>query len=212
MRAAAGHDDPEGQRSRLRAHDVEPGRLGDERGVEGGVALECRERPQAAVLLGGDALEHDLRQWVRRRGERVQGRDDGALHVDRPAAVQAAVLDDAGRPAPRHGAEPDDVDVPVERDPARRRAGARDGQAPEVVARCLLTRMVRVGAQGGEVVLVQVGRQPEARGELGERLQRGALVPRGAGDAHERRRIADERCRVDFDVHSGFLHNWPFGE
>ena len=60
MRGATGHDEPERERAGLCADDVEAGRLGDQRGVEGGVALERGERAEPAVLLRRDALQHDL--------------------------------------------------------------------------------------------------------------------------------------------------------
>ena len=75
-----------------------------------------------------------------------------------------------------HGslADADDVDVAVQRDPARARAGQRDAEPEQLVARRLLARMVRVGAQRGEVVLVQLGVEPERGGQLAEPLERRA--------------------------------------
>ena len=112
---AAAHGGAEGQRAGLRAHDLEVRRLGDQAGVEGGVALERGERAEPAVLLGGDREQHDLGVDAARLqlGQRVQRRDDAALHVDRPAAVDVAVLDHARpRPVPpRLAALGDHVDV-----------------------------------------------------------------------------------------------------
>ena len=45
--SSAAHGGPEGERAGLRADDVERGRLGDQAGVEGGVALERGERARA---------------------------------------------------------------------------------------------------------------------------------------------------------------------
>jgi hypothetical protein len=185
VRGAARDHVPEGERTGLRAHDVEGGRLGDQRRVEGAVALERGERAEAAVLLGGDALEDDSRPaGAAQGGQRVQRGDDGALHVDRAAAVQAAVLEHA-RPRsvpPRRGAGPDDVDVSVQAQPARRLAGQRDRQAPQLVARRLLARMARVGAQPRQVVLVEVRLEAEAGRQVGEHLERRPLLAGDAGD------------------------------
>ena len=59
-----------------------------------------------------------------------------------------------------------------------------------------------MGAQRREVVLVQVRAQAEPVGQLGQPLQRGALVARRARDLHERGRIAGQRSRVDHGVAS----------
>ena len=75
---------------------------------------------------------------------------------------------------PRLVPHADDVDVAVQRDPARARAGQRDAEPEQLVARRLLAGVVRVGAQGGEVVLVQLGVEPERGGELAEPLERRA--------------------------------------
>ena len=118
MRGAARHDAAERQCAGLRAHDVEAGRLGDQRGVERAVALERGERAQPAVLLRADALHHHRRAAADGRG-RVQRRDDRGLHVNGAAPIQRAILD-GSRPRavpPRHGAGPDDVDVAVEAEP-----------------------------------------------------------------------------------------------
>ena len=52
VRGDPADDALERQRARLRADDAQAGRLGEQRGVEAGVALERRERAEAAVLLG----------------------------------------------------------------------------------------------------------------------------------------------------------------
>ena len=206
VRRAAAHDAAEGQRARLRADDAQAGRLGQQRGVEGRVALQRGERPEPAVLLGGDGLQHDLgrrRADAAQRRERVQRGDHRALHVHRAAPVQAAVLDHARpRPCPRLGPRPDDVDVPVQAQPAAV-AGERRGHAPQLVARRLLAGMVGVRAQRGEVVLVQVGVEPGGLRALGEELERGALVAGDAGDPHQLGGVAGEGVHIQ--RREGFL-------
>jgi hypothetical protein len=75
--------------------------------------------------------------------------------------------------------------MPVQAQPARRLAGQRDRQAPELVARRLLARMARVGAQARQVVLVEVRLEAEAGGQIGERLERRPLPTGDAGDPHQ---------------------------
>jgi hypothetical protein len=130
VRRHSRHDALEGQRARLRADDVEVGRLRDQAGVERGVALQRGEGAEAAVLLGGDRGEHDLRAGAVERGERVQRGDDRALHIDAAAAVQPAVLLAAVRVRPRHGAVRHDVDVPGHGKPAAVAVAARGHRQP----------------------------------------------------------------------------------
>ena len=52
-------------------------------------------------------------------------------------------------------------------------------------------------AQRREIVLVQLGAQPQLLGQLGEALQRGALVAGHAGHGDEGARVAGEGPRVD---------------
>jgi hypothetical protein len=134
--------------------------------------------------------------------QRVERGDDRALHVDASASVQPAVLDGAGREPPRDGAGRHDVDVAADRE-APVAAGRRgDGEAPQLLARRLLAGVARVRAERGEVVLMQIGAQPQPLGELGEKPQRGALVPGDAGHPDERGRIAGKGPRVDHGVAS----------
>ena len=72
VRRAAVDGAAERQRAGLRADDREAGRLRDQAGVEAVVALERCERAEPAVLLRGDALEHDLRRLLARRAQRRQ--------------------------------------------------------------------------------------------------------------------------------------------
>jgi hypothetical protein len=203
VRAAPVHDAGEGQRAGLRADDVQPGGLGDQARVEGVVALERGERPEAAVLLRADRGEHDLavRRAPAQRGQRVQRGDHAALHVDASATPDAAVGDAAGPGAvpPGDRALGHDVDVAVERQP--RRIGARPGDAdrqpPQLGARRLLAGMSGMRAQRGEVVAVQVGAQAERGRELAEALERRALVAGDAGHLDERGGVAGERAGVD---------------
>ena len=81
-----------------------------------------------------------------------------------------------------------------------RSAGERDLEAEQLVARRLLARVVRVGAQRREVERVQLAGEPVARGELGEPLEGGALVARDARDPDERGGVGRERGRVDGHV------------
>ena len=164
--AALPRDDAlERERAGLGADDAQPGRLGQQRGVEAVVALELGEGAEPAVLLGRDAHQDDLGRvgaGALDRRERVQRGDQRRLSCpprrgraggrprSRPTTARAATA-----PFP-----PDDVDVPVERDPAGPRAGQRRGHAEELGARGLLPGMVGVRAQRGEVVLVQVGVEP----------------------------------------------------
>ena len=77
------------------------------------------------------------------------------------------------------------------------RAGQRDGQAPQLVARRLLPGVVRVGAEHVQVVLVQVGFQPERRRLFGEPLERRALVAGHARNLQERRGVADQSVHIE---------------
>ena len=52
-------------------------------------------------------------------------------------------------------------------------------------------------AQPGEVVAVQVGLEPERRGQLAEALERGAFVARDARDLDERPDVARDRGGVE---------------
>ena len=45
--------------------------------------------------------------------------------------------------------------------------------------------MVRVGSQPLQVVLVEIRLEPETLGDIGQRLERGPLLPRDAGDPHQ---------------------------
>ena len=110
VRGAAGHHAPEGERARLRADDVEAGRLGDQRRVERRVALQLRERPEPAVLLRGDALQHHLR---RRLGDRAHRRQRVQLRPPPRPSCRPRRDRAAGRPRRRpttgpcrHGAVP----------------------------------------------------------------------------------------------------------
>ena len=111
----------ERQRAGLGAHDGEPGRLGDQAGVEAVVALERRERPEAAVLLRRHALSSTT-SGVGVPAARSAARACSAAITPpfmstAPAPVHAAVGDRARpRPvAPRLVPGGDDVDVPVQR-------------------------------------------------------------------------------------------------
>ena len=154
VRGAAVDGAAEGQRAGLGADDGEAGRLGDQAGVEAVVALERGERPQAAVLLGRHAQQHDLRRRRpagAQRGERVQRRDHAALHVDRAAPVDAAVRERARpRPVPPRLASPAPRRRRGRRGRAARAACPRsvDGQREQLAARRLLAGMAGVRAQG----------------------------------------------------------------
>ena len=65
----------------------------------------------------------------------------------------------------------------------RPRSSERSASSPGVAGK---------GAQRGEVVLVQLGLEPHARGHLPHQLERGALVARDAGHLHERRHVAGQ--------------------
>ncbi len=171
---AAAHLAGEGEGAGLGADHVEPGGLRDQAGVEAVVALECREGAEAAVLLRGHRLEHDLAGGPPAHGgEGVERGHHRALHVHRAAAVEEAVLDRA-RPraeAPLVGAGRHHVHVAVHAQARRAlEAGQRDGQAEQLLARRLLARMRRVRAQGGEVVLVELRLEPQRPRQLGQPL------------------------------------------
>ena len=126
----------EGQRARLGADDAQAGRLGQQRGVEGGVALERRERAEPAVLLGGDGLQHDL---GRRRRPRAAARRARAARrsprpscrpTPRPCRRPPSIAPDERIARPGLGAGPDDVDVAVERDPPGRACRAASRSRP----------------------------------------------------------------------------------
>jgi hypothetical protein len=203
VRGHARHHPLEGQRAGLRADDVEARRLGDQAPIEGGVALQRGEGAEPAVLLGADGHEHELLPRPAgggHGGQRVQGRDDRALHVHAAAAVEHPVGHGA-RPrsavAPFRAAGRDDVDVPAHRQPPRPAAGHGDGQPPEFVARRLLAGVVGMPSQRGEIVAMEVGPQAQPAGQLAEALERGALVAGRAGDLDERGGVARQRRRVE---------------
>jgi hypothetical protein len=200
----AAHGALERERAGLGADDVEPRGLGDQAGGERAVALERGERAQAPVLLRADREQDDLavRRVGPQGGQGVEGGDDPALHVHAAAAVHEAAGDRARPRAavrPRVRAGRDDVDVPVDRQPWGVGDGRRerDGEAPQLRARRLLAGVVGVRAQPGEVVAVQVGLEPERRGQLAEALERGAFVARDARNLHERRDVARDRGGVE---------------
>ena len=109
--------------------------------------------------------------------------------------------------APDHGSHgsvpgPDDVDVPVQAQPCAV-AGEGRGHAPELVARRLFTRVIRMRAQGGEIVLVQVGVEPGGGRALGEKCERRTLVAGDAGDPDQVGGVAGEGG--DIQRREGFL-------
>ena len=171
-------------------------------GVEGRVALERRERPEPAVLLGGDALQHDLgrrRGAARSAASACSAATTAPFMSTEPRPCSAAVLERARpRPVPpRRRPGPDDVDVAVERTAARRR---RPGAWPSgpTARRAAPPRPGGRGwrAQRGEVVRVQVGLEPARGGQLGERLEHRPLVAGDARDPQDRRRVAGERAGI----------------
>jgi hypothetical protein len=83
-------DAGEGQRAGLGADQLERGRLGDQAGGEVVVALQRRERAEAAVLLRGHGDDDHVAARLLGGGRRVQRRRDPGLHVDRPAPVEEA--------------------------------------------------------------------------------------------------------------------------
>ena len=116
--------------------------------------------------------------------------------------------------SPRRRAGADDVDVPVQAQPPWDAARERRCQPPQLVARRLLARVIRVRAQGGEVVRVQVGRQAAGGGQLGQRREHRPLVAGDARYAQDRGRVAGERGGIDGGERSGLrLHRrhaiWP---
>ena len=196
VRGHAGDHALDGERPALGAHRLEPRRLGDQARRVLAVALELGEAALAAVLLGGDAMQHDL---ASRWGgcESMDGGDDAGLHVEAAAAVDAAVLDGAreGVVRPLLGADLDDVHVTAEREPRAGGSGSGAGEreAPELVARGLGSRPVRVAAHRREVVLAQLRAQPERLAAFGEQLEHRLLVAGERRDADGRRQVVDER-------------------
>ena len=146
----------------------EAGRLGDQRGVERRVALELGERAEAAVLLRGHRLHDDRRARRRprrprpRRAARPPPRPSCRPRRGRAGARRARRPTTARR---RHGALPgsDDVDVPVEAQPAgpRRRPASR--RAPTAPRAAPPRPGGPDGAAAPQVVRVQVGLEAEPR-------------------------------------------------
>jgi hypothetical protein len=184
----------ERERAGLRADDGEAGRLRDQAGVEAVVALERRERAEAAVLLGRHALEHHLRSRRPRRpqrGERVHRRDHAALHVDAAAPVDEPVLDRARpRPVPPPLApRRDDVDVRADAQPPRQRPGQHDVQRRQLRPGGFLTRVARMRPQRFEVVELERGLEPERLRSLGKPREGLPLGAGHRGDPDQRREV-----------------------
>ena len=144
------------------------------------------------------------------RGQRVQRRDDAALHVGRAAPVQRAAGDLAREriARPRLAARADDVDVAVDAQPRRRRIAARqgDGGADELRARGLLAGVAGIGPQRREVVLLQARVEAELAGDRDERERRRALLAGDAGHPHEAPGVAGERGAIERVEGGGRLH------
>ena len=158
------------------------------------------ERPEAAVLLRCDGDEHDLAgaAAARSAASACRAAADRALHVDAPAAVTASRPPRCRAHAPRRPSPPATTSTCPHTASASAPAVAVDGhrQAPELVARRLLARVVRMGAQRRQVVAVQVGAQPQ-RPRRAPRAARArpARSPSGWGPARAppRRRPAPAR-------------------
>ena len=219
---AAGHHAPEGERPRLRADDVEAGRLGDQRRVERRVALQLRERPEPAVLLGGDALQHDLRRRRRRPCAPPPAR--AARPPPRPSCRRRR-----GRAAGRPRARPTTARDATARCPARRRRRARSGTAaaarrPRSVAVSPHSSSRGASSPGWSGCARRAARscacrsvaRPRRGGQPGQRLEHRPLVPGDARDAQDRGRVAGERGGIDGRERGGFgVHprhaTWPIG-
>ena len=166
----------EGQRAGLRADDLEAGRLGDQARVEGGVALERGERAEPAVLLRGDRQQHDLRALARRAARPARAAPRRPRPSCRPrrgrGRSRPRSRPTTGRGATARCPRPTTSTWPQTAIRPGRVPGQRHRQAAQLVARRLLARVVRVGAQRGEVVLVQLGLEAERVGQLAEPLER----------------------------------------
>ena len=208
VRAAPAHDARERQRAGLRTDDVEAGRLGDDAGVVGGVALQRGERAEAAVLLGGDGTAGR----VAARGAAAARPARAAPRPRRPSCrARRGRAGSRPRPRPttgrvRHGAVPgaDDVDMAAEGEPRRRRgrAGATVSDA-QLVAR----RPPRPGWPGSARSAARswrrsCGSRPSAAAQLPEPLERRALVARHARDCASGG-VARERLGVESGVGDG---------
>ena len=200
----AGDEAGERQRPGLGTGDVEGRRLGDQAGGEVAVGLERGEGAEAAVLLGGHRLEHDVARRTARGGHRrhgVQRGGDRGLHVGRAASVQPPVLQPArpGTETPLLGALPDHVEVTVEAQP--RGAGVVPGTVtvtPTSSSRATSSPgMVRMRAQRGEVVLAQRGVDPPLAGDRGEALHDRPLAAGHAGHLDQRRGVGEQRVAVE---------------
>jgi hypothetical protein len=176
-------------------HDVEAGRLRDDRRVADDPGANRREHPLAAVLLGRDRDgEHLPVEPVRdtrggHRPQRGEDRDDAALHVAGAAAVEPAVPNvgcprirgPRGEVAGRH-----DIDVADEQDPpppgrptARRRPAATTAASRR--------RAVRVGGERDRIRLDALRREADL---AEQRLDLGLDRLLGTGDRGD----PDEAC------------------
>ena len=79
----------------------------------------------------------------------------------------------------------------------------RDRERPQLVALGLLSGMVGVSPERGEVVAMHLRLEAERGRQLPEPLERGALVARHARDGDECGRVANERLGVDQGVATG---------
>ena len=199
MGGAAADGAAEGERAGLRADDLEAGRLGDQ------ARRRRRRRARARRTCRARRPPRRRRPAARPRARSPASRSaasacsaatTAALHVDRAAAVHV------GRPRSRpttgrarHGSLPgaDDVDVAVERDRPGRVPGSVTVSPSSSSRGASSPGWSGVGAQRGEVVLVQLGVEPERGGQLAEPLERRALVAGDARHLDQRGGVAGER-------------------
>ena len=135
------------------------------------------------------------------RPQRRQAGDDAALHVACTAAIQNAVVDPRPkrrRCPPELVAGADHVDMPGDQDPPAGGVARQPSDDDRVrVARDLDAGEVGIGDQvdGRRVEALDVeARGRHAQGDLGLHL---ALVPRQAGDRHERRQVVGHAIAID---------------
>ncbi len=213
VRRQTGHDEAEGQRSRVRGDDLGARGLGTDAGLRDVPTPQGRERTHATVLLGRDGVHrHGPGRCEPRAAYGGNGTEDGGhttLHVTGAAAVGDAVVD----PQPervvalpgREVAGRHHVGVTVERECRSARVSTPDADAPDgLVALDLHPGEVRVAGEVCHVDVPQVDVRSEVLHPLGAPALDVELARRAVDgrDRHEVGERADDLVRIDLREHA----------
>ena len=184
---------PEHQRTTLRGHDGEVGRLGNDRTVGNVASQDRRQRAGASVLFRDRALHNDVSSGSEARllecSNRIQIGDDTALHVASAAAIQAPV----NKIPAKRGVAPNlwiadfnSVDVPIQNQRAPATATSTDSHDIRPVGETSSERnRLRMVLQRRDARLPDVHVEVVTAHQSRNRLLRLTLAAGLAWDAHE---------------------------